>query len=143
MKRNLFVIVAAMLTVAGIALAAEKKPQQPKEYWCVGPVTAVDAANNRLTIQVKESGMSSQTPSSGQMRLGAFTVASGSAASEVLRTFACPAGCRVVTKEKPGGATLEDLRSGESVRVTYSETGNGYVALQVAPHIPAPAREKR
>jgi hypothetical protein len=87
--------------------------------------------------------MSSQTPSSGQLRLGAFTVASGSASSEVLRTFACPASCQVVTKEKPGGAMLGNLRSGESVRVTYSETGNGYVALQVAPHIPAPPTEKR
>ena len=143
MKQNIFIIAAAVLVIAGMALAAERKPVQQKEFWCVGPVTAVDAANNQLTIQVKESGMSSQTPSSGRMRLGAFTVASGSAASEVLRTFACSAGCRVVTKEKPGGATLVDLRSGELVRVTYSETGNGYVALQVAPHIPAPPTEKR
>jgi hypothetical protein len=145
MKQNVFVVAVAVLAFAGIAGAAEKtekRKEQPKEYWCVGPVEVVDAASNQLTIQVKESGVSSQTPSSGQMRLGKFTVAAGSAASEVLRTFACAPGCQVVTKEKPGGATLGDLRPGESVRVTYNETGNGYVALQVAPHVPVVVKEK-
>lgn len=139
MKRCLFFI-----AVAALGIAANKPADKPKETWCIGPITALDAKAGVFTIMVKSQGQSVQTQTEGPRFLGSFVVASSSAASEEQRSFQCAPQCRFVTQAKPSGTTLEDFKVGDSVQVTCASTNAPWIALQVAHHsTPKPSGSRR
>jgi hypothetical protein len=125
-----------LIALAALAVAADK----PKETWCIGPITALDAKTGLFTITVKSQGQSVQTQTNGPRFLGSFIVASSSAASEEQRTFQCAPLCRFATPAQPAGATLGNFKTGDSVLVTCAGTNAPWVALQVSLHATAPAR---
>ena len=144
MKRCLFLVAAALLAVAARKTVPQPEPKladKPKEVWCIGPVTALDAKASQFTIMVKSQGQSVQTQTDGPRFLGSFIVSSSSAASEQERSFQCAPQCRFATPAKPAGATLDDFKIGDSVHVTCLGTNAPWTAVQVIIHTPAPRRK--
>ncbi len=132
MKRSLIFI-----AVAALAIAADK----PKETWCVGPITALDAKAGMFTVEVKEQGQSMQVQTNGPVFLGSFVVASSSASSEEQRSFQCAPQCRFATAAKATVATLADFKIGDLVRVTCAGTNAPWLAQQVVVHTPTRTRK--
>lgn len=147
MKRSWMFLLATLLAVAAQRPAPKPavKPanplaDKPRETWCIGPITAIDAQAGQFTITVKSQGQSVQTQTEGPRFLGSFIIASSSDTSEEQRTFECVPQCRFVTPTKPAGATLADFRIGDWVRVTCLGTNAPWKAVQVLYHTPTPRR---
>jgi len=136
-------LIALVMFTAVVAQAENRLKDAPKEFWCVGPVVALDARLGLLTIEVKESGQTVAMDTRGPVRLGSFIVSSSSAASEQQRSFQCAPQCRFATPTKPAGAALSDFKPGDPVRVTCTGSNNNWTAHQVLKHAPAPSAAGR
>jgi hypothetical protein len=146
MKHRWILIAAAVLAIAARKPSPPPEPRlvdKPKEVWCIGPITALDAKAGLFTILVKSQGQSVQTQTDGPRFLGSFIIAASSAASEEQRTFQCPPYCRFAMPVKPHGATLGDFKIGDSVHVTCASTNAPWIALQVLYHDPKASNPRR
>jgi hypothetical protein len=144
MNRSWILIAAAVLAIAARKPAPAPEPKladKPKEIWCIGPLTALDAKAGLFTITVKSQGQSVQTQTQGPRYLGSFIVAASSASSEEQRSFQCAPQCRFITPAKPTGATLDDFKIGDPLYVTCTSSNAPWIALQVSLHATAPARK--
>ncbi|MBM3861642.1 MAG: hypothetical protein FJ395_18620 [Verrucomicrobia bacterium] len=146
MKRSWILMALAALAIA----AAKPEPKtetsmadKPKETWCIGPISAMDAQAGVFTVVVKSQGQSMQTQTEGPRFLGSFIVASSSATSEDQRSFQCAPHCRFVAAGKPSGATLSDFQIGDMVHVTCASTNAPWTAIQVTHHVPRTPAPRR
>jgi len=146
MKRSWICIAAAVLAIAARKPAPQPEPKmadKPKEIWCIGPISAMDAKAGMFTVTVKSQGQSVQAQTQGPRFLGSFIVASSSVASEEQRTFQCAPQCRFVTPAKPTGATLSDFKIGDPVYVICASSNAPWTAVQVSLHTTAPSGSRR
>jgi len=108
--RKLFILSLAAVCVLGLAtlsVAATKATSKANSHTVVGEVVSVDAVNNTFTIKENVKG--------------------GGEAKEL--TFNFDAKGKVMVAGKPG--KLDDLKSGDSATIHYTEKEGKMVAQQI------------
>ncbi len=117
--RKLFILSLAAVCLLGLAtmsVAAQKATTKSSSHTVVGEVVSVDSANNTFTIKENVKG--------------------GGEAKEL--TFNFDAKGKVTVAGKPG--KLDDLKSGDSATIRYTEKEGRMIAQQIRVAKPAASK---
>ncbi|OLC53638.1 MAG: hypothetical protein AUH92_05585 [Acidobacteria bacterium 13_1_40CM_4_69_4] len=117
--RKLFILSLAAVCILGLAtmsMAAQKTTTKSSSHHAVGEVVSVDPANNTFTIKENVKG--------------------GGEAKEL--TFNFDAKGKVMVAGKPG--KLDDLKSGDSATVRYTEREGKMIAQEIRVAKPAASK---